>query len=42
MEILNNKNYQYISKMMEGKLPLFRENEDFNKMYLKLSDAIEE
>lgn len=42
MEIFNNENYKYISKMIEGKLPLLRENEDFNKMYLRLSDAMEE
>lgn len=42
MEIFNNENYKYINKMIEGKLPLLRENEDFNKMYLRLSDAMEE
>lgn len=42
MEIFNNENYKYISKMIEGKLPSLRENEEFNKMYLRLSDAMEE
>lgn len=42
MEIFKNENYKYINKMIEGKLPLLRENEDFNKMYLRLSDAMEE
>lgn len=42
MEIFNNGNYKYISKMIEERLPLLRKNEDFNKMYLRLSDTMEE
>ena len=42
MEIFNNKNCKYISEMIESKLPLLRENEAFNKMYLRLSDAMNE
>ena len=42
MEIFNNQNYKYISKLMEEKLPILRKNDDFNKKYLRLSDSMEE
>lgn len=42
MEIFDNQDYKYISKLMEGKLPILRKNDDFNKKYLRLSDAMEE
>lgn len=36
------KDYKFISDLIENKLPILRKNEDFNKKYLKLWDAIEE
>ena len=42
MEIFNNQDYKYISKLIDEKLPILRKNDDFNKKYLRLTDAIEE
>ena len=40
MEIFND--YKYISDLVEKKMPILKENENFNKKYRRLSDAIEE
>lgn len=42
MEIFNNEDYKEISNFIEKKLPILRQNEDFNKKYVRLSDAMEE
>lgn len=42
MEILNNENYKYISEFIEQKLPILRENTDFNEKYLTLANKMEE
>lgn len=42
MEIFNGDDYKYISNLVEKKIPILKENENFNKKYTRLSDAIEE
>lgn len=42
MKIFNNEDYKFISKLVEKRLPILRKNEDFNKKYIRLSDAMEE
>lgn len=42
MDIFNNEEYKLISEMVEKRLPELRKNEDFNKKYLRLTDAMEE
>lgn len=42
MEIFNNENYKHISNLVEEKIPLLKENQEFNKKYTRLSDAMEE
>lgn len=42
MGIFYNEDYKLISEMIEKRLPTLRKNEDFNKKYLKLTDAMEE
>ncbi len=42
MEIFNNENYKHISNLVEEKIPILKENQDFNKKYTRLSDAMEE
>lgn len=42
MEIFNNDNYQFISNYVEQKLPILKENQNFNAEYLRLTDAMEE
>lgn len=42
MEIFNNEDYKFISKLVEKRMPILRENEDFNRKYIRLSDAMEE
>lgn len=34
--------YELISELIEEKMPLLRKNKDFNQMYVRLSDAIDE
>lgn len=41
MEIFDSGEYQYISKFVEQKLPILRQNTDFNEKYLKLTDKME-
>ena len=31
MEIFNNQDYKYISKLIDEKLPILRKNDDFDK-----------
>lgn len=42
MEIFNNNDYKFISDFVEHKIPILKENENFKKDYLRLSDAIDE
>lgn len=42
MEIFNNGDYEFISNLIEKKLPILRENEEFNKKYMRLTDSMEE
>ena len=42
MEIFNDESYKYISKSIEEKLPILRKNKNFNEIYLKLSDMIDD
>ena len=42
MEIFNNDNYKFISNYVEQKLPILKENQNFKKEYLRLTDAMEE
>ena len=42
MEIFNNDDYKFISNFIEHKLPVLRENKNFEENYLKLSDLMEE
>ena len=41
MEIFKDNNYKYISNFVESKIPILRQNEDFNKKYIELSDLID-
>ena len=41
MEIFNDDNYKHISNFVEGKIPILRQNEDFNKKYMEQSDLID-
>ena len=41
MDIFNNGDYKYISDVIEEKIQILRNNEDFNKKYTTLSDLIE-
>ena len=41
MEIFNNENYKYISNFVESKIPILRQNKDFNKKYLEQSNLID-
>ena len=42
MEIFNGDDYKCISNLVEKKISILKENENFNKKYTRLSDAIEE
>jgi len=42
MDIFNNEEYKLISEMVEKKIPTLRKKEDFNKKYLRLTEAMEE
>lgn len=41
MEIFDNGNYKYISDFVESKIPILRQNEIFNKKYLKQTNLID-
>lgn len=41
-KIFNSDDYKFISNLIEKKLPLLKENEDFYKKYVRLSDAMDE
>ncbi len=41
MDIFNDDNYKYISDFVESKIPILRENEEFNKKYIKQNDLID-
>ena len=40
-EILDIHDYKYIANLVEEKLPILRQNKDFNNKYMKLIDLIE-
>ena len=40
MEIFKDNSYKYISNLVESKIPILRQNEDFNK-YVEQSDLID-
>ena len=42
MEIFNNDDYKFISNFVEQKMPILKENQNFKKDYLRLTDAMEE
>lgn len=42
MEIFNNNDYKFISDFVEHKIPILKENQNFKKDYLRLSDAMDE
>ena len=42
MEIFNNESKKFINNLVEEKLPILRQNRDFNQKYMRLSDAIDE
>lgn len=42
MEIFNNEIKDFISNLIEKKLPILKENTDFKEKYLRLSDAMDE
>ena len=42
MAIFNDDNYKFISNFIENKLPILKENTEFNKKAKTLSDAMEE
>lgn len=41
MEIFKNEDYQIINNLIEKKLPILKENRDFNKKYTRLFDEME-
>lgn len=41
MEIFDNGNYKYISDFVESKIPILRQNTNFNKKYLEQADLID-
>ncbi len=41
MNIFNNDTYLYISDLIEEKIEILKQNEDFKNKYLKLTDLIE-
>lgn len=41
MEIFNNGNYKYISNFIESKMPILRENDEFNEKYIEQSNLID-
>lgn len=42
MKIFDNDNYKYISNFVESKIGKLRENDDFEKKYVRLFNEIEE
>jgi len=42
MAIFEQENYQLISKFVETKIPLLRENNRFNEKYLRIAEIVEE
>ncbi len=41
MEIFNNDDYKYISSFIESKIPILRQNQNFNQKYLEQSNLID-
>lgn len=41
MKIFDTDNFNYISDYIEKKIPMLKENKDFNQSYTKLFDSIE-
>ena len=42
MEIFNNETKDFISNLIEEKLPILKDNADFKEKYARLSDAMNE
>lgn len=42
MEIFDSDDYKFISNFVEQKIPILKENQNFERDYLRLNDAIEE
>lgn len=42
MDIFNSEDYKFISNFIEDKIHILKENENFQKDYLRLTDTIEE
>ena len=42
MEIFNNETKDFISNLIEEKLPILKDNADFKEKYARLSDAMDE
>ena len=42
MNIFNDNTYLYISDLIEEKIKILKQNDDFKNKYLKLTDLIEE
>ena len=41
MEVFHDNNYKYISTYIESKIPILRQNGEFNKKYLEQSNLID-
>ena len=41
-EIFNDETYKFINEIIEEKIPILRQNKNFNKKYERLMDLIEE
>ena len=41
MGIFDNNNYKYISDFVESKIPILRQNENFNKKYIEQTNLID-
>ena len=41
MQVFEKDNYSWISKLVEEKIPLLKQNEDFSKKYKELTEKIE-
>lgn len=41
-EIFKKDNYKYISEYVEKKLPILRENKEFESKYIRLTEVMEE
>ena len=42
MDLFNNDDYKFISNFVEEKIYMLKENDNFKKTYLKLTDVMDE